>query len=136
MKIFIGCSKHFYQHIPEIKEQLEANGHEVTLPNSYEEPMQEERFKSMSKEEHQQWKKAMLRKDEENIAPTDAALILNLEKNGQQNYIGGATFLEIYTAWRMKKKIYLYNPIPQSIFTDELIGMNPTVINQNINLIQ
>ena len=40
----------------------------------------------------------------------DAVLVLNLdkEKNGEilKNYIGGATFLEMYDAFRLGKKIY------------------------------
>lgn len=135
MKLFIACSKHFYSYIPEIKRELEEFGHQVSMPNSYDEPMAEEKYKSMSAKEHQEWKAMMLSKDEENIAPNDAVLVLNLDKNNQQNYIGGATFLEIYNSWKMKKKIFLYNPIPKNIFEDELKGMNPTVINKDLTLI-
>lgn len=78
----------------------------------------------------------MLLMDEINIFPNNAILVLNFEKNGQPNYIGGATFLEIYTAWRMNKNIFLYNPIPKNIFTDELIGINPKVINGDLNKIR
>ena len=49
----------------------------------------------------------MLRRDKENIEPNDAVLVLNFEKKGQRNYIGGATFLEIYNAWKMNKKLFL-----------------------------
>lgn len=37
-KIFIICSKAFYKDIPPIKEKLEANGWEVFLPHTYENP--------------------------------------------------------------------------------------------------
>ena len=61
--------------------------------------------------------------------------ILNFDKNKQQNYIGGATFLEIYKAWEMNKEIFLYNPIPENIFRDELTGMNPKVLNGDLTKI-
>ena len=38
MKIFIICSKVFYDRIPPIQAELEAAGHEVTLPNSLRRP--------------------------------------------------------------------------------------------------
>jgi len=136
MKIFIACSKHFYEKIPEIKKQLENLGHEIKLPNSYEQPFKEEEIKEIGKEEHRKWKSEMLKKDKENILPNEAILVLNFEKNGQTNYIGGATFLEIYKAWELNKKIYLYNPIPDNLLKDELEGFGVIVINQNLNGIQ
>ncbi len=135
MKIFLAASKHNYQKIPPIKEQLEKAGHELTLPNSYNEPMKEEEMKILSQEDHIKWKSGMMKKDKENISPQDAILILNFEKHSQPNYIGGATFLEIYTAWEMNKKIFLMNPIPEGMLKDELIGMNPTVINGDLSKI-
>ena len=136
MKIFIACSKYFYSDIKEIKEKLEKLGHKISFPNSYDKPLKEEEMKKISKEEHIKWKSEMLKKDEENIRPNDAILVLNLEKKGQKNYIGGATFLEIVKAWEMNKKIFLYNSIPNNIFKDELIGINPIIINGNLEMIK
>ncbi|VVB78970.1 Uncharacterised protein [uncultured archaeon] len=132
MKLFIACSKHFYTRIPEIKEELERYGHRVSLPNSYDAPMKEEEMKKNGLEAHIEWKAEMLRRDKQNIFPNDGILVLNFQKNGQQNYIGGATFLEIYKAWEMNKKLFLYNPIPDSIFKDELTGMNPQILNGDL----
>ena len=136
MKIFIASSKHLYHKIPEIKNKLESMGHIVTLPNSYDEPFKEEEMKQLSPEEHTKWKAEMMRRDVINIQPNDAILVLNFEKKGQPNYIGGATFLEIYKAWDLRKKIFLYNPIPDNMFKDELIGINPLIINGNLELIK
>lgn len=132
MKLFIACSKHFYDRIPEIKRELEIYGHQVSMPNSYDAPMMEEEMKTRGLEAHVQWKAEMLKRDKQNIEPNDAILVLNFQKNGQSNYIGGATFLEIFRAWEMNKKIFLYNPIPDNIFKDELTGMNPQVLNQDL----
>ncbi len=136
MKLFIACSKHFYHRIPEIQRELEQAGHQVAFPNSYEEPLKEEEMKARGLEAHVQWKAEMLRRDKQNIEPNDAVLVLNFEKNGQPNYIGGATFLELYKAWEMGKKLFLYNPIPDNIFRDELTGMNPQVLNGDLSRIK
>ncbi|MDE2019583.1 MAG: hypothetical protein KGJ13_04510 [Patescibacteria group bacterium] len=48
---------------------------------------------------------------------------------------GGATFLEIFRAFDAGKKVFLFNPIPDNIFKDELLGMNPTVINGKLEMI-
>lgn len=136
MKIFIACSKYFYERIPEIREELEKAGNIITLPNSYNEPFKEEEMKKKGLETHIKWKSEMIKKHEQNLEPNDAILILNFEKNGEKNYIGGATFLEIYKAFEMNKKIFFYNPIPECIFTDELIGINPKIIYGNLTNIK
>ncbi len=70
----------------------------------------------------------------------DTVLVLNLdkEKNGKvfKNYIGGATFLEMYDAFRLGKKIYLYNNIPDGMLFDEIEGFDPIIINGDLNLIK
>ena len=98
--------------------------------------MQEEKIKQQSKEEHIKFKSAMLKLQEEKIKQNDAVLILNFEKHGQSNYIGGATFLEIFKAFELGKKIFLINPIPDNIFKDELIGMNPVILNKDLSQIK
>jgi hypothetical protein len=136
MNIFICSSKYFYEKIPPIKEALEKAGHVITLPNSYDDPMREEAMKKQGSGEHSEWKGKMLRLQKEKVAANDAILVLNLEKNGQQNYIGGATFLEIYMAFELGKKIFLYNPIPESILRDELLGMSPIIISGELALVR
>jgi hypothetical protein len=128
MNIFICASKHCYGAIPEVKDQLEAAGHMVTLPNSFDNPMQEEDIKSMTPEKHQAWKADMLRLQVEKVASNDAILVMNMDKNDQKNYIGGSTFLEIFKAWELGKKIFLYNEIPEGMLKDELVGMGPVVL--------
>ena len=65
--------------------------------------------------------------------------VLNFDKEKDgityKNYIGGATFLEMYDAFRLNKKIYLYNDIPSGMLYDEIEGFNPIVINGNLDLV-
>ena len=136
MKIMIISSKHFYHKIPEIKEELEKKGHIIMLPNSYDNPFKEEEMKTLSSEEHSNWKRNMMKLHEPKIKQNDAVLVLNFEKNNQPNYIGGATFMEVIKAWELEKKIFFYNPLPEGIFKDELLGVNPKIINQDLNEIE
>ena len=136
MKIFIICSKHFYSKVPQIKQQLEKIGHIITLPNSFEAPFKEQEMKVLGKEQHKEWKRSMLALHEPKVKENDAVLVLNYDKEEQQNYIGGATFLEIYKAYENGKKIFLLNPIPNNLFRDELIAIDPIIIYGNLSLVE
>ena len=140
MKLFIICSKKFYSKIPNIKQELEKNNIEVYVPNCYENPDTEDKMWKLGKEEHQKFKARMYKQSEDTIKNIDAVLVLNFDKETEtqvyKNYIGGATFLEIYDAFRFNKKIYLYNDIPKGILYDEIEGFNPIVINQDIRKIK
>ena len=137
MKILVICSKKFYPRIEKIKEQLELNNHEIYFPNCYDAPKTEENMKKLGKEEHQKFKARMYKQSEEVISNMDAVLVLNFDKEKDgfvyKNYLGGATFLEMYDAFRLGKKIYLYNDIPEGILYDEIVGFNPIMINGDIS---
>ena len=134
-KIFIICSKKFYEKIPSILEKLEDK-FLITLPNCYDEPETEFRFKEMGIEAHTKFKSEMIRHSEEVIKEIDAVLVLNFDKGEYKNYIGGATFLEMYDAYRLNKTIYMYNDIPEGILKDEIIGFNPIIIHGNLEEIK
>lgn len=135
MKVFVICSKVFYNQIPKIKELLEINKHDVYLPNCYDNPSMEDQMRANGKQKHMAFKAEMFKQSEKLIGDMDAVLVLNFTKNGIDNYIGGATFLEMYDAFRQNKRIYLYNPIPEGILKDEIIGFNPVIIDGDINKI-
>src|SRR3989344_9002029 len=133
MNIFICASKHVYHKIPPIHQELERLGHVITLPNSYDNPGREEAMKNVSAEAHAQFKSEMLRLQAEKVMKNDAILVVNEEKHGQQNYIGGATFLEMFKAFELNKKIFLWNPIPEGMLKDELLGMQPIILYQDLS---
>ena len=140
MKLFIMCSKQFYPRIEAIKKELEKRDIEVSLPNCYDDPTTESRTWSLGKEEHQKFKAKMFKLSEEKIKNMDAVLVLNYDKEKDgiiyKNYIGGATFLEMYDAFRLGKKIYLMNDIPDGMLYDEIQGFGPIVINGSLEQIK
>jgi len=140
MKILIICSKRFYGNIPNIKNNLEQKNIQVFLPNCYDDPKTEERMWNLGKDRHQEFKAQMYKQSEETIKNMDAVLVLNFDKitdeKIEKNYIGGATFLEIYDAYRLNKKIYLYNDIPEGMLYDEIQGFAPIIINGDLSKIE
>ncbi len=136
MKILIICSKAFYEKIEPIKEKLEEMGNIVELPNSYYDGNVEEKAWKQGSKAHAEFKEKMFKMSKERIGNMDAILTLNFDKNEKKNYIGGATFLELYEAFMQDKKIYLYNDIPEGMLYDEISGFSPIVIKGDLNLIK
>lgn len=69
------------------------------------------------------------------IQNADAVLVLNFDKNDIKNYIGGNTFLEMGFAYVLNKPIYLLNPVPDMIYTDEIKAMQPKILNGDLGKI-
>jgi len=151
MIITICSTIKFWPQILAVKKQLEEMGHEVLIP-PHEVPNQagemipvEEYFKirkeMVEKGENIDWvwerKKEAMNWHFEKVNKADCILVLNYEKNGIANYIGGNVLLEIGLAFWLKKPIYFINPIPTELsYTEELRGMQPIVINGNLTSIK
>lgn len=130
MKIAICASMTFSKEILEIKEKLESFGHIVTIPQNT------SKYANNSiKIENAQEKKELdlISKYYEKIKTIDAIIVLNLTKRDIENYIGPNSFLEIGFAHVLKKKIFLYNPLPDMIYNDELKSMNIIFLNGKLN---
>ena len=66
----------------------------------------------------------------------DAVLVLNFDKNGIKNYIGGNTLIEIGFAHVLNQKIFLWNNIPEiQFYKTEIEAVKPIIINGDINKI-
>jgi hypothetical protein len=66
---------------------------------------------------------------------SDAVLITNYDKNGIANYIGPNTLMEMGLAFHLGKKIYLLNPVPDTAWKEEVLGLRPVIINNNLSAI-
>lgn len=136
MKIFMIGSSSVYDKMEPIRNELERMGHKVTNPNSYDNPNIEEEAWAMGFEAHAELDRILFKQSEDTIKNVDAVLCINLDKHDIKNYIGGATFIEIYEAFKNEKKIFLYHDIPEGILYDEIAGFNPKVINEDLTLIK
>ncbi len=135
MKIFIVGSKYCFDKIPPIKESLEKMGHSITLPSGYDDPFKELEVRDSDDSTFVAFKRQKLEEQAERVAENDAILVMNFEKHGQPNYIGGATFLEVFKAWELGKIIFFYNPLPEGMLYDELRGMSPVILRGDLSQI-
>ncbi|MDP3882912.1 MAG: hypothetical protein Q8Q48_02560 [Candidatus Staskawiczbacteria bacterium] len=70
------------------------------------------------------------------IKESDAILILNYDKKGVKNYIGGNTLMEMGFAHVNDKKIFLMNPAPEEVsYVDEIKAMADDVLNGDLSKI-
>jgi len=66
----------------------------------------------------------------------DAVLVMNLDKHGIKNYIGGNTLMEIGFAHVLDQKIFLYNTIPEiPYYKSEIEAVKPVIINSDLSKI-
>lgn len=84
----------------------------------------------------QKYEQDAIREDCKWIAEMDAILVLNKDKHGIKNYIGGNAFLEMGYVHILGKPMYLMNPIPDMpYYGTEIIAMNPVIINGDLKKI-
>jgi len=61
-----------------------------------------------------------------NILESGAVLVVNCEKHGIENYIGGNVLMEMGQAYVNHKKIFFLNDMPQGLtYMDEIEAMDP-----------
>lgn len=132
MKIVICGSMKFSADMLATKIELEAHGHEVTVPKGMELFLtgEVEIETSDIKIEHD-----YIRFYHDKISQCDAILVLNKTKNDVEHYIGGNTLMELGFAHVNNKKIFLLNPIPQMNYSDEIAAVQPVVINEDFSKI-
>ncbi|MAF51240.1 MAG: hypothetical protein CMH64_04070 [Nanoarchaeota archaeon] len=137
MKIGIVGSMKFTEKMMELRDQLKEKGHEAFLTDLH------EPFVGKNDEEIERIKidqknnMDAIREFWNAMQGADAILVLNLDKNGITNYIGGNTLMEIGFAHVLNQKIFLYNPIPEiPYYKSEIEAVNPVIINQDISKIQ
>lgn len=146
MKITICGSIAFLEKMKEAKEKLEKMGHVVNMP-----PLEVEdgegnlipateyyRIRKENKRK-EDWiwerKKWAMKKHFNKVALSEAILVLNYDKNNIKGYVGGNTLLEMGLALHLGKKIFMINPIPEMSCKEEIMGMRPVIIKEDLNLI-
>lgn len=124
-KILICGSMRFYKEMAEWKQKLEQQGYEVETPTLFD--FHKIRDEENDLERFEEVKRTESAKHFNKVMDTDALLVLNFDKDGRKNYIGGNTFAEISLAVALNYtqgkniEIYTMNPLPEdSIFAEEL----------------
>jgi predicted RNA-binding protein with PUA domain len=136
MKIIICGSMKVCQKMIEMKNKLEKRNHTVLLPRHTEEYAEMKTSDHIHKESVKNKINHDLIRDYYNeISNGDAVLVVNEDLNNIKGYIGGNSFLEMGFAYVLNKKIFLLNEIPKMIYRDEIIAMQPTILNGDLRKI-
>jgi hypothetical protein len=146
MKITLCGSILFIDEMFEVKHKLEALGHEVQLPLpelidgngnalSVKEFYVTRKKASLSDEWVWKEKARAIRAHFDKVVWSDAILVLNYDKNNIPGYIGANTLMEMGLAFHLEKKILLLKPVPQITYQEEILGMHPVVINEDLSKI-
>lgn len=140
-KIITICSSaSFYKEVAEIEKKLKALGFAVKIPKTAATMKRTGDF-TVKKTWFQnkadyKIKKQLIDSHFKKILASDAILVVNLEKNGMQGYIGGNVLMEMVIAYYFKKPIYVWNPIDSSLpFEEEVLGIGSIFINQDLSKI-
>ena len=131
MKIYVLGSTSFMKEMVDTKNQLRALGYDGWIHPHY------EAFVRGEKQEHlDRWRNgecAALKRENnyfhehyKHILESDAVLIVNSEKHGIENYIGGNVLMEMGQAYVNHKKIFFLNGTPSGLpYMDEIEAMDP-----------
>jgi len=137
MKIVICGSMKFSKEMLKIKEKLNSLGFDnVVVPRNADKYASNQLAEENSYESiKNKIEEDLIRSHYEEIKSADAVLIVNYDKNGIANYIGGNSFLEAAFAHVLKKKLYLLFEIPNMAYSDELKAMQPIILNNDLSKI-
>jgi hypothetical protein len=134
--ITLCSSANFYQQVGEIKDRLEQHGLTVLIPAMAQKMKEDGNFdvshyKTWFADPGDYDKKAQLMHGHfDEVDKADAILVVNNEKHGVDNYIGGNVLMEMALAFHGRKPIFILNEIPEeSTFLEEILGMQPVVLH-------
>jgi hypothetical protein len=133
MKIGIIGSMQFTDKMLEVREKLRALGHDAFITDLHQTMIGKNDDEIEKIKLHQKYNMDAIRAFWRMMQGADAVLILNLDKNGIKNYIGGNTLMEIGFAHVLNQKIFLLNPIPEMPYCkSEIEAMKPIIINGDL----
>jgi len=148
MRITICGSVTSTPEIKNAKDELEKMGHSTEIPfttkkiidgtisfedfNEEKEKNGDGKFRELAQSENID----LIKRYYNLIEDSDAILVVNMDKNGVKNYIGGNALLEIGFAYILDKKIFLLNDIPKISYKDEIVAMKPIIVKGDLTKIR
>jgi len=145
MRICICSSIDFTMKIKEINEELLRMGHETELPFMTKKILggdlsMQDFLEEKSRNGDIKFRKSagvdLIKRYFNLIKGSNAILVVNMDKKGIRNYIGGNTLIEMGFAHVLGKKIFLLNGIPDMHYKDEIKAMQPVVLNGDLERIK
>ena len=137
--ITICSSSSFYERAGKIKDLLIGRNFDVIIPKMAEEMRSKNNYERVN---YQPWltdpkayhvKAALIRGHFDEVAKADAVLVLNDEKHGVANYIGGNVLMEMGVAFHLKLPIFILNEAPTDVsYAEEVLGLEPIILHGKI----
>lgn len=137
MRIGVIGSMQFTEKMLEVCDELNKRGHQAFLTDLHKpfvgkNDEEKEKIKIFQKNNND-----AIREFWRTMQGADAVLVLNLDKHGIKNYIGGNTLMEIGFAHVLNQTIFLYNPIPDiSFYNTEIEAVKPIILNGDLSKIK
>jgi len=136
MKIGIIGSMQFTEKMIEYQDKLIEMGHSAFVTDLHKALVGKTDEEKEKIKLHQKNNMDAIREFWRAMQGADAVLVLNFDKNGIKNYIGGNTLMEIGFAHVLNQKIFLLNPIPDISFCKtEIEAVKPIIINGDLSKI-
>ncbi len=136
MKIGIIGSMQFIDKMIEVQKELQELGHETFITDLHE-PMIGKNDQEIEEIKlDNKFNKDAIRHFWNAMQDADAVLVLNYDKNGIKNYVGGNTLMEIGFAHVLNQKIFMMNPVPEiDYYKTEIEAMKPIILNGDLTKI-
>lgn len=141
MKIYVVGSTSFAKQMVEVRDHLRALGYDGWIHPDYEAIARGQKA-NISKLISDSEKAAVKRSNDylkvhyKHICESDAILVVNFEKNGIKDYIGGNVLIEMGQAYVNDKYIFLLNAMPTDVpYISEIECMDPVCLNGNLESI-
>lgn len=133
MKIALCGSMVFTDQMLTVKKQLAEMGHQAVVSDFANNYVGKEEAEIVRLTNHDKIENDAIMEFWEEIKASDAILVLNYDRRGIKNYIGGNTLMEIGFAHVLGKKIFLLNPIPEiEYYKDEIVAVKPVILNGDL----
>lgn len=136
MRIGVIGSMQYTEQMISIKDQLIKMGHNAFLTNLASPFIGKTNKEKEKIKIHQKKNQDAIREFWRLMQGADAVLVVNLDKHGIKNYIGGNTLIEIGFAHVLNQKIFLLNPIPDILYyKSEIEAVKPIILNGDLSKI-
>lgn len=131
MTITISGSMRFAKEMDMWKQKLTEKGFEVHIPGGFEDLQGYKEAGNSQESTKRKIENDYINSHYKFIKQSEAILVLNYEKNGIPNYVGGNSLMEMGFAFTQNRDIFLLNPVPDQQYSAEINAMQPIVINDD-----